>query len=195
MSVPSAALSSRRARFWLPWVSALVLVAGLVTFLIVYNVGGIRNTSKPVEARPATGPVQEPKELGPRVPLPKEARLVAARWIISAVGRTHLAESWQLSAPELKKGFTLAQWKTGEIPVVPYPVGKSVGGIVRVNWSTKKDVSFEVTLVPNKKGLGVKAQDFHINLRSVGTGNDKRWLVYYWGPRALPAIPDANETR
>lgn len=184
-----------RFRFWLPWVSALVFVAGLVTFLIVYNVGGIRNTSKPVPTRPATGPVQQIKELGPRVPLPKEARLVAARWIISAVGRSNLKESWQLTAPALRKGFTLAQWKTGEIPVVPYPVGKSIGGIVRVNWSTKNDVSFEVTLVPRKKGLGVRAQDFFINLRNVGAGKDKRWLVYYWAPRSLPPIPDANETR
>jgi hypothetical protein len=195
MSVPSAALSSRRARVWLPWVSALVLVAGLVTFLIVYNVGGIRNTSKQLPETPLNRSAQQPTNLGPRVPLPKEAKDVAARWIIGAVGRSNLAESWQLTAPSLKKGFTLAQWKTGEIPVVPYPVGKSVGGIVRVNWSTANDVSFEVTLVPKKKGLGVKAQDFFVNLRNVGTGKDKRWLVYYWAPRAVPAVPDANETR
>ena len=179
----------------MPWVSALILVVGVVTFVIVYNVGGLRNTSKPVPTRPATGPVQQVKGLGPHVPLPKEAKLVAARWIIGAVGRTNLVESWQLTAPQLKKGFTLAQWKTGEIPVVPFPVGKSVGGIVRVNWSTKDDVSFEVTLVPRKKSLGLKAQDFFINLRNVGTGNDKHWLVYYWAPRAVPPIPDANETR
>jgi hypothetical protein len=182
-------------RFWLPWISALIFVAGLVTFVIVYNVGGLRNTSKPLQERPATGPVQTVKNLGPHVPLPKEARDVAARWIISAVGRRNLDTSWKLSAPELKQGLTLAQWRTGEIPVVPYPLGNSVGGIVRINWSTKNDVSFEVTLVPKKKGTGLKAQDFFINLRTVGSGENKRWLVYYWAPRAVPPVPDANETR
>jgi hypothetical protein len=184
-----------RFRFWLPWVAALVFVAGLVTFLIVYNVGGLRNTSKQLPETPLKGSPQQVKSLGPRVPLSKEARDVAARWIIGAVGRTHLAESWQLTAPELKKGFTLAQWKTGEIPVVPYPVGESIGGVVRINWSTKNDVSFEVTLVPKKKGTGIKAQDFFINLRNVGTGKGRHWLVYYWAPRAIPPVPDANETR
>ncbi len=194
MSVPSAALTSRRWRFWLPWISALIFVAGLVTFLIVYDVGGIRNTSKQSKVTVSNEPAQQVKKLGPHVPLPKEARLVAARWIVGAVGRTNLEESWRLTAPNLKKGLTLAQWKTGEIPVVPYPVSKAVSGIVRINWSTKNDVSFEVTLLP-KKGAGVKAQDFFINLRTVGTGKNRHWLVYYWAPRAIPPIPDASESR
>jgi hypothetical protein len=183
-----------RWRFWLPWTSALVFVAGLVTFLIVYNVGGIRNTSKQSKVTVSNEPAQQVKDEGPNVPLPKAARLVAARWIVGAVGRTRLEESWHLTAPELRKGFTLAQWKTGEIPVVPYPVGKAVSGIVRINWSKRDDVSFEVTLVP-KRGAGIKAQDFFINLRAVGTGKNRHWLVYYWAPRALPPIPDASESR
>ena len=189
MSVPSVALSSRRWRLWLPWISALVFVVGLVTFLIVYNVGGIRNTAHQYQPRPSNTPVPKTPNLGPQVPLPKAARTTAARWIVSAVGRTNLEKSWRLTAPELKKGFTLAQWKTGNIPVIPYPVGKSTTGIVKIDWSTKKDVGFEVTLVP-KKGVKIKPQTFFIDLHAVGTGSKTRWLVYYWQPRV--AIPRPN---
>ena len=142
MSVPSVALSSRRWRSWLPWISALVFVVGLVTFLIVYNVGGIRNTAHQYQPKPSNTPAPKTPNLGPRVPLPKAARTTAARWIVSAVGRTNLEKSWRLTAPELKKGFTLAQWKTGNIPVIPYPIAHSVAGIIRINWSTKDDVGF-----------------------------------------------------
>jgi hypothetical protein len=195
MSVSSASVSSRRWRFWLPWVSALVFVAGLVTFLIVYNVGGIRNTAHVPKPRTSDAPAVQPKPLGKTVPLPRAAKLVAARWIVGAVGRSNLEESWQLTAPELKRGITLTEWKTGNIPVVPYPVGNAVSGIVRINWSTKNDVSFEVTLVPRKGAGGIKAQDFFINLKAVGTGKNRRWLVYYWAPRAVPPVPDASESR
>ena len=65
------------------------------------------------------------------------------------------------------------------------------GGIVRINWSTWKDASFEVTLVPKKRG-SIKPQDFFINLRRYGTGSSHRWLVYYWGPREYVAVPDAE---
>ena len=131
------ALSSRRLRFWLPWMSALVLVAGLVTFLIVYDVGGIRNTSKPVPAPLTNKPAQQVQPLGKTVPLSKEVRDVAARWIIASVARTDLAKSWEMTAPDLRRGFTRKEWLTGSNPIIPYPLGNSVGGIVRINWSTK----------------------------------------------------------
>ena len=184
--------SSRRLRFWLPWISALVFVAGLVTFLIVYNVGGIRNTAHVDRPRPTNKPATVPKPLGRHAPLEKAAKLVAAKWIRDAVGRTNLAEAYRLSAPEVRQGMSLADWKTGDIPVVPFPIAESTAGISAINWSTKNDVSLLVTLVP-KKGSGLKkAQDFFINLRAVGKGQERHWLVYYWAPRALPPIPDAS---
>jgi hypothetical protein len=190
MIVSSEALSNRRLRFWLPWVSALVLVAGVVTFLIVYNVGGIRNTSKQIPAKITNKPATQPQPLGKTVPLSKEVRLAAGRWIVSSVARTNMAQSWDLTAPTLKKGWTRAEWLTGNNPIIPYPTGNSIGGIVRINWSTANDAGFEVTLVPKKAGT-IKPQDFFINLHRYGA----RWLVYYWGPREYIAVPDANATR
>lgn len=192
MFVPSDATLGRRLRFWLPWISALVLVAGVVTFLIVYNVAGIRNTSKKVPTRTTNQPATQVPKLGKHVPLSREVKDAAARWIIASVGRTDLAKSWELSAPALRQGFTREEWLTGNISIVPYPLGNSIGGIVRVNWSTASDAGFEVTLVPRPKDRGkIKAQDFFINLHRYG----KRWLVTYWGPRTSFAVPDANNNR
>src|SRR5437867_168317 len=125
MIAPSEALSNRRLRFWLPWISALVFVAGLVTFLIVYNVGGIRNTSKPVPTRLTNQPAQQPPQLGRRVPLSKEVRDTAAQWIIASVARANLAKSWDMTAPELRSGFTRKEWLTGNTSIIPYPLGNS----------------------------------------------------------------------
>jgi hypothetical protein len=194
MFVPPKAPFGRRLRFWLPWISALLLVAGVVTFVIVYNVGGLRNTSKQIPTKTTNEPATQPAPLGVKVPLSKEVRNAAAHWIIASVARTNLARSWVLTAPDLRRGFTRQEWLTGNNPIIPYPLGNSIGGIVRVNWSTQKDASFEVTLVPRKRG-SVKPQDFFINLRRYGTDKSHRWLVYYWGPREYIAVPDANASR
>jgi hypothetical protein len=188
LNVIAEHLNSRRVRFWVPWISALVLVAGTVTFLIVYNVGGIRNTAHQYNPPVSNKPAVKPTRLGPTVPLPTAAKLVAARWVRDAVGRLDLAEAWRLSAPELREGMSYKQWLTGNIPVVPYPLKGATGGYSAVAWSTKNDVSLLWTFVP-KKG---KASDFYINLRTVGAGRARHWVVYYWGPRALPPIPDAS---
>ena len=192
MFLPPNAPFKRRLRFWLPWISALVLVAGVVTFLIVRNVGHIRNTARPDNPTVSNKPATLPKPLGKHAPLESSAKLVAAKWIRDAVGRTNLVEAYRLSAPEVREGMSLAQWKTGNIPVVPFPIGKSETGISAVNWSTRNDVSLLVSLVPKKGSGQTKAQDFFINLRAVGKGAERRWLVYYWAPRALPPIPDAS---
>lgn len=195
MTATPESLSSRRLRFWLPWVSALVFVAGLVTFLIVYNVGGIRNTAHVYTPRPSNKPPVQPAKLGKKIPLPTAAKAVAAKWIEATVGRSDLVTSWRLTAPEMRQGMTLKEWKTGNIPVVPYPVGKSVGGIVRINWSRTDSVSFEVTLVPKQAyRKQIKAQDFFINLRPAGSAAHRRWLVSYWAPRAIPPVPDASSS-
>jgi hypothetical protein len=196
MSVSSSVpVPARRWRFWLPWISALVFVAGLVTFLIVYNVGGLRNTSKQLPETPLKGPAQQVQNLGPHVPLSAEVKQVATQWIRASVLRRDLVKSWRLTAPELKQGLTLAEWKTGNIPVVPFPAAAfQAGGIVRVNWSTAKNASFEVTMLA-KPGSGVKAQEFFINLKRLGTGKNRHWLVSGWGPRSFPPIPDASSTR
>src|SRR5712691_434640 len=169
MSALTSRLGSRRARTWLPVASVLVLLAGIITFVIVYNVGGLRNTGKsqatPITNKPAQV-YKEPK----RVPLEAGVREVAGKFILSAVNRSNLRSSWALVSPELKQGFTLKTWMKGDIPVVPYPAVSLAS--YKVDYSHPNDALLEVMLFPPKSSkLG--AQVFFIGLKAYGSGKDK----------------------
>ena len=79
-----------------PWLSGLILVAGIVTFTVVYFG---TNTAKPLPpvATPK-GPVQVVKP-EKRVPAPKEAKLVAGKFILTAVQRRSWIVKCRTSRP------------------------------------------------------------------------------------------------
>src|SRR6266516_8156950 len=83
----------RRPRWqrWLPWFAGLGLRAGVVVALVVLvpSTSGINDPSK--TQHPTIVPRTAPKT----VPLAKEARLVAGRFILTAVTRANLAEAWR----------------------------------------------------------------------------------------------------
>lgn len=191
-SVP-AALGSRTTRLWLPFASGLVLVAGVVAFLIVYDVGGIRNTAKvdspPVRDEPATV-LAKPK----KVPPAKAALGVMIRFLETAVPRRSLVESYELTAPELRQGMTLREWKTGTIPVVYYPVGKEEGAgdsPYRVEWSYGNEIMLRVLLRP-AAGDKTRPQEFWVGAKLLGKGAAKRWRVFYFAPRWFPPRLDVQ---
>ena len=69
----------------------------------------------------------------------------------------------------MKQGFTLAQWKSGEIPVVPYPVANLKEARFKVDESTTNSLMLGVVLIP-KPGAKEKAQEFDLGLKKVGNG-------------------------
>ena len=97
----------RSGKWLLPGIGGAVLVGGVVAILAAFDVGGIRGSAEP---GPATRnePATVVKKL-PKVPLEPEARRVAGRFILTAVARKNLAESYALTAPKLRQGLTLAQ--------------------------------------------------------------------------------------
>ena len=116
-----AALNSRWANRLLPWFGAAVLAAGTVVFLV--KVFGTSDEPAPVAAPPAERQVQLPdRRQPPRAPLDRRARVVAGKFILTAVARRNLAESWNLMHPSLRAGYTKRQWVTSEeLPIVPVP--------------------------------------------------------------------------
>lgn len=177
MSTLASALASRATRRWFFGFSALVFVAGVVAFLVIV----VGNTGKSAETPFTSKPAEVYKEPR-RVPLSREARLVAGRFIQTAVARKNLAASWDIVAPSLKRGFTKKRWIQGDIPVVPY---LAEIGLAR----TKVDLSYpryaliEVLLLP--KSDKVKPQIFFLEMRKLGG----RWLVTSWAPRGNFARP------
>lgn len=174
----------------LRWAGFGVLAAGVAIFIGTYFRGGETTPDQPVPPanfRPQQGPV------GLKLKdVPLEAQTVARKFIMTAVARKNLGESWTYVHPDLRAGFTLNQWKGGDIPVTPYPL-KSLSG---TRWSVQEilprrnpdQVLMEVVLFP-KPGSTTRPGTFQVGVKAVGNGADRRWLVDYWMPRWTPPIP------
>ncbi len=178
---------------WLPWLGGAVLVAGVVA--VVISVFGLWNTAEPLPPTGQASPVQRPVT-GKKVPLARETRRVAGRFVLTAVARRNLGEAYNLVAPQLKGGLTLAQWKKGDIPVVPYPVNLAQVAPMKVDYSYADHALLEVALLPKDgakvDGVKLKGQLFFLELKLFGKGKNAHWLVVDWVPRGAPSIPLAG---
>jgi hypothetical protein len=111
-------------------------------------------------------------------------RIVAARFIDTAVLRQHIDESWEITAPKLRQGFTRKQWQTGNIPVQPFPA-EAVSGIkYRIDFSATDHIYLKVAIIP-KATADVGGQAFDMGLRRKGAVADHHWLVDYFVPTGL----------
>jgi hypothetical protein len=184
VNVVQNALSSRRVARWLPWVSALVLAAGVITFLVVY----FGNTAKTEPTQP-TGPAIHFPKPQKNIPFPPAAWRVASEFIFTAVARKNLAASYALAHPDERQGFTLEQWKTGTIPVPVFPTAK----IQKFNWkhtnyAHPRDAQISAILTPVKSSH-LKPLIVQIGLTKIGRGAHARWTVSYLQPLAGPPVP------
>ena len=188
-SVESAA--PPRALRWLPWVSAALLVTGVLAVLIAYDVGGIRNTASvdtpPLRNEPADVPVARRT-----VPMSREAANIAIKFIDGAVTRKNLAGTYALAAPELRRGMTLAEWKRGDIYVEYFPVSERGAGYspYKVEWSYENELMLRLLLTPTKAS-GLKPQEYFVGVKKVGA--PPRWAVFYFAPRSFPKRPTIND--
>jgi hypothetical protein len=183
MSTMAGRLSSPRFQRKLFWVGGSVFVSGLTAVIVTL----VWTSPKVVPPAPYSGPVQIPSH-DKTVPLDGAARIVGERFIETAVERKNLAASWRLVAPQLRQDFTLARWKTGNIPVVPYPADTSHPSPVKIEYSYKDRVLLLILLEP-KAGDPTKPQLFHLGLHAFGAGKSRHWLVDYWAPFGAPKIP------
>lgn len=167
----------------LPWFAGLVLLAGVAAALVKL----VPNTSGSNDRSATPNPTIVPRTPPKTVPLAKEARLVAGRFILTAVQRTKLAEAWEISGPQIRQGMTKRQFLTGNIAVVPYPYKIGVTPM-KVDYSFKNHALLEVALIPANKSKA-KIEYFFLELRRQITGQKGHWLVWSWVPNAPAAIP------
>jgi hypothetical protein len=170
---------------YLPWIAGFVLVAGAVAFSISYFAG---SDSKASPAAPAqTGAADVP---GARksVPFDPAARQVAGRFLQTAVPRKNLRESWTITHPELRQGYTLKDWLSGTIPVQYYPTGGVELATFKIDESYADEATIEVALLP-AKGQKIKPQIFFVGLKKY----KGKWMVNYFAPRSTIPIPDAGQ--
>jgi hypothetical protein len=175
-------LSSPRARRRAFWVVALAAVAATITILGVFY----PNTSPTRHSAPFTkAPVQTVASNPATVKFSAQDRKavadVAGRFISSAVYRHHLDDSYDLVMPSFHQGLTRAQWRTGNIPVSPYP-GAAVALLRwKLDYSYRNRVGMRVAFMP-KQNAKVGGIVYAIELKNVGTSAHHHWLVSYWTP-------------
>ncbi len=188
MSAIAGALSSRRFISLLPWFAGAILVAGLVTFLIVF----FGNTSKVEPINKAAGPPVRSVDQR-TVPLDPKISRLANQFMRIAVGGKDAVKAYEISGPGIRQGMTLAQWKRDwsnpdvGVPIIPYPIDKVSASPFRIDYSYPKEALLEVALLP-KKGAGIKAQIFFIGFKKLGGANG-HWVVNYWAPHNAIATP------
>ncbi len=190
-SLSQTPLVARRFSRWFFWVSALVLVAGIVTALVVF-VGNTGRDYDAVAVKTPAGPPPKREVPQKTVPLDPAARQVAGRFILTAVARENLAAAWKIAGPEIKQGLSLKEWLTGDIPVSFYPADAIDQAPMMIQESYKDSAFLEVALLP-KEGSKIKPQSFIIGVTAVGKGKQRHWIVTYFAPGSAPgayATPD-----
>jgi hypothetical protein len=179
------ALTSRRFNRWLLVLGAVVLAAGIIAILAT-KVGG-SGTSE--NANPTGPPIADVAKAQPNIPFPKAAWKVVRQFVFTALPRRNLAQSYALSDPTLKGGFTLGQWKSGNIPVTYFPTAN----VYKYNWKNtnfthSREAALNLILIPTK-GSGMRPGTFQIGLVKVGQGAKAHWLVDYFNIVAGPPVP------
>ena len=173
----------RRIERIVPWISIAVLLAGIG--VAVWKWWPSLNQEPNVSSAPTSRNVVPVKEKA--VPLSKEARRVAGRFILTAVVRENLAEAWTLSGPQIRQDLTRKEWLSGNIPVVPFTAKVKLAPM-KVDYSFENHALVEVVLIPPEKSK-VKPETFWLELKNVGAGANKHWVVWSWVPRVSPPIP------
>jgi len=166
--------------------SLALLVVGVVAVTIAF----FGNTAK-VVATPLSNKPAQVFTARQQVPLDKQARRVAGRFIQTAVARKDLAESYELTHPELRQGMTKQEWLTGNIPVSPYPIEKIETATFKVDESYPNEAILEVALLPPTNAK-LKPAIFFIGLKKSAVDDVVGWRVWYWVPRASAIVPDTS---
>lgn len=111
-----------------------------------------------------------------------KALSTAANFVTHAVARRRVELAYDLVAPSLKGGISRSEWKTADIPVVPFPVDEARW---KVEYSYADALGLQVLIVPPARSK-LKPSVFAMELIPTGHGQN-RWLVSSWAPVGMTA--------
>jgi hypothetical protein len=166
----SGRLSSARVRRRLIWTAGFAALAGVVAILIVV----IKNPPPPPGSKTSPGGilVKPDKKLafGPRQ---DQILALAQQFVLSAVRRNHVEDSWEMVCPQMRQGYSKQTWAKGDIPVVPYPANFAKWHLA---YSVRREIDLQVALYakPEKK---LNPVVFDLTLQPCGASTSNRWLV------------------
>ena len=162
-------------------VAAVVLVAGLISFILS------RQSSTPDYAggAPYTAP-SATQQYGEKVKLPVEARTLARSFIRDGVLRHDPWAARAMVSTKLQSVATRQQWKAGTIPVPQFPASVFAGAAYKVLRSRSQDVLLDVQMGSTDTTV-TKSVDLLIEMKPVGG----HWIVVSAAPRNSTAVPSA----
>jgi hypothetical protein len=197
MNTSQSTLSSPRNQRILFWIGLLALVAGVVV-LVIKLAGGSDSTA----ASPAKGfkPQLPAKQTGLTnsagakitnyAALDPTVKVAIKRFVIGAVAGKNYADSWNVIAPSMQKGYTAKSWTTSPAhPVIPYAVKDYAHSVFKLKSATTKAIYVGVKLFPQPNS-GERPHWFMVGLEPAAGG--KRWLVNYWMPLWTPPVADSS---
>jgi hypothetical protein len=117
------------------------------------------------------------------------ALATAANFVTYAVARRKVERSYDLAAPSMKGGLSRAQWRSADIPVVPFPVEEARW---KVEYSYPDALGLQVLLLPTRKSH-LRPTVFAMELTPT---KNHRWLVSSWAPTGMAGggAPAARQT-
>jgi len=168
-----------RARLFGVAVVAVVVAAVTLAVVLLPSVDPPRAEDAATTGRPreqATEAVA-PAPLAVTPAMHRQLHRMAELFVETSVGRRHPERSWQLVDATLRQGLTRADWKTGNIPVVPYPVEHIA--FWRIDEANADHVLMELVLTP-KPHTGLLSKTFLMEARP--SAGRQPWLVTSWTP-------------
>jgi hypothetical protein len=197
MNTIQTALSSARFNRLMLWLGIAVLAAG--SFVLVMKVAGGSDTTstapdKGFKAQLPTKSVPLKNSSGVTIKtfwqLDPSMRSTIRKFIGTAVMRRHLDQSWNVTAPSLRAGYTYKRWTTADqLPVIPYPVDSLDKVQYYLDYASTKAILVEVG-VGAKPEKNIRPTTFQLEMVPVGKGANQRWMVDYWMPRWTPPVPE-----
>lgn len=179
-----AILDSPRRRRRVIRLSVLAAVVGAIATagVVVGNTG--RSFDTPLRNEAADVYVA-PKSVPLTAAAIRAARLTAFRFVETAVRRDHVGDSWAITHPSFRHGYTKSEWAGGDIPVIPYPANMRLLRY-QVMYSYANTLGMSLSLRP-AEGSQDRPMVFGMELTKAGRGGDRaHWLVSRWTPVGLP---------
>lgn len=106
--------------------------------------------------------------------------------------RVDVGRSYDWVTPDMKAGMTRKQWKTGDIPIYPFPAKGRTFHYWSLKWISDGTVGIELLLMPTAKNkFDVGPIIFDLYLRPSGN----RWLLDGFMPMATLAPVNAKKTK